>query len=94
MGEDRDAEVDDIPEVIDDDGEDEGQRNQAGFPYNVVWTEFPGVDVEPDEPFIQMPPFTNGRHHDSKGHYRREYVNRFLPSTELDFFSLFFTSTF
>ena len=33
MGEDRDADAEDIPEIVESDGEDEGHGNLQGFPY-------------------------------------------------------------
>jgi hypothetical protein len=92
VGEDRDADVEDIPEVIEDDGDDEVAGNRQGFPYDVVWEESPALDVEPGEPFVEMPPFDNRRHReDLKGHYNRAFVGSFEPVNELDYFQIFFT---
>jgi len=93
-GEDRDADVEDIPEIIESDDEDEGHGNLGGFPYNMIWNVVDAVDVEPDQPLFELPPFNNGRHrNDTNGHYKREYVGAFHPVNEVDYFQIFMDQT-
>ena len=87
-GEDRDAVANDIEEIIESDGEDEG--HPQGFPYDTQWEVEDAQDIQPGEEFVDLPPFVNA-HNDRNGHYNRNYVGGLHPVTELDYFEIFFT---
>ena len=68
MGEDdRDDNVEDVPELIESDGEDEGHGNNLRkFPCDLNWNQVEALELEQDKPFIDILPSGDWRHSDDR----------------------------